>query len=398
MAILSAYPYVRVSIDTRGLMATAARAVGNVGLVGSAAGLGSATLNVPVVVTSELDARKAFATVAATGSVTATSPLYDACKAALAQDPGPSRIYAVAVDGTGADIDYAAGLAVLEAAEVQIVALAGETSLGAAGPPPKGLRALADHVETVSSAGKRRIGVAHVDPDLTVPSSKTYAEVAQSTYAALKSPSGRMVLVAARVADTAEDPAIDVAAATAGAIAGQQPHHSMLLKAVRGVRIPMERQFSPAEIMQLSEARIESLIDPELIVGQAFYLASGLVFADPPASSHVDTVRVMDDLEFRLRAGLIGEIGHTRIDRFGVQQIISRIESILGPQRRARVIDHFTVYVPLLATLEKEEAARTPEEALTLSTARKDRKVEVIVSVTYGPAVHVLDLQVAFKN
>lgn len=398
MAILSAYPYVKVAIDTRGLMPTATRAVGNVGIVGRAGGLGTATLNVPVMVTSELDARKAFATTGPTGAVTATSPLYAACKAALAQDPGPSRIYAVAVDGAGDTTDYAAGLAVLAAAEVQIVVLAGQTAVGAAGTPPRGLRALADHVETVSSAGKRRIGVAHVDPDLTVPASKTYAEVAESTYAPLKSPSGRMVLVAGRVPTDGGAPTFDLAAATAGAIAGLRPHYSTLLKQVRGVEIPLERQFTPTEIAQLSDARIESVIDPELIPGEGFFLASGLLYTSDTTKSHVDTIRVIDDLEFRLKAGLIGEIGNTRIDRFGVQQIISRVEGILGPLRRARVIDAFSVYVPLLATLEKEEAARTNEEGTTLATAREERRVEVLVTVTYGPAVHVLDLQVTFKN
>lgn len=398
MAILSAYPYVKVAIDTRGLMPTAARAVGNLGLVGRNGGLGTATANVPVTITSEMDARKAFATTNATGAVTASSPIYEACKAALAQDPGPSRIYAVAIDGADSSADYASGLAVLAAAEVQIVALAGETAIGAAGNPPKALRALADHVETVSSAGKRRIGVAHIDPDLAVPASKTYAEVAESTYAPLKSPSSRMVLVAGRVPTASDGSRFDLAAATAGAIAGLRPHFSTLLKQVRGVTIPIERQFSPAEIAELSERRIESVIDPELLPGEGFYLASGLLYTSDATKSHVDTIRVIDDLEFRLKAGLIGEIGHTRIDRFGVQQIVSRIEGILGPQRRARVIDDFSVYVPLLATLEKEEAARTSEETTTLSGARDDRRVEVLVSVTYGPAVHVLDLQVTFKN
>lgn len=398
MAILSAYPYVKVAIDTRGLMPTAARAVGNVGLVGRNSGLGTATVNVPVTVTSELDARKAFATTNAAGAVTASSPLYEACKAALAQDPGPSRIYAVAVAGTDSTADYASGLAVLAAAEVQIVALAGETTVGAAGSPPKALRALADHVETVSSAGKRRIGVAHVDPDLAVPAAKTYAQVAETTYAPLKSPSSRMVLVAGRVPTPPGGTRFDLAAATAGAIAGLQPHYSTLLKPVRGVDIPIERQFSPAEIAELSERRIESVIDPELIAGEGFFLSSGLVYTSDATRSHVDTVRVIDDLEHRLKAGLIGDIGRTRIDRFGVQQIVSRIEGILGPQRRARVIDDFSVYVPLLATLEKEEAARTAEETATVSSARDERRVEVLVSVTYGPAVHVLDLQVTFKN
>ena len=55
--VLTAYPYIKVTIDTRGLQPRAARAVGNLGIVGSAGGAGSPTANLPVLIASEQDAR-----------------------------------------------------------------------------------------------------------------------------------------------------------------------------------------------------------------------------------------------------------------------------------------------------------------------------------------------------
>ena len=398
MAVTAAYPYVVVRIDTRGLQPKAARAVGNIGIVGDANGNGTAVPNIPVLISSESDARKYFATTDAAGAITGSGPLYRSVRTALMQDPAPSRVYAVATKDVGGDPDYAGALAVLASREVQFVLLAEETDVGAVGPPLTKLKALKDHVESVSADGNRRIGVAMVDPALNVAAGKTFAEAADDKYGDLRSDNSRMMLVAGRVeVDPNGVPENDLAAAVGGTIAGYQPHISALLKQVRGVQIPIHLQFSPSEIKEISEVEVIPLIDPELIPGAGLFLGCGRTYTTDTSKLYIDIVRTLDHIEFQLKAGLIGSIGDVRIDRAGMQTLAGRIDAILSPLKRQQMIDEYSIFIPLLPILERQEIERTADETGQVTTARLDRRVEVLLSITYGPQVHVLDLQVALK-
>lgn len=394
MTVTAEYPYIRVSIDTRGLQPAATRAFGNVAVVGSAGGFGTATANIPVQVGSEAEARTLFANVDGSGAIANdgadAGPLYHAVRTVLLQDPAPSRVYAVATDDSGGAPGYAAALAALAAAPVQFVSLAGEHDAGRLG-------ALKSHVESASADGNRRIGVAAVDPDLTVPDGQTFAEAADAAYNALKSDSSRMVLAAARVSPAGGQPAADVAAAVMGAMAGYRPHVSILMKQVRGVPVPLHRQFTGTEIKALAERFMLPLIDPELVPGEGIFLGSGRAYTTDTSRLYVDVVRVLDDIEFRLKAGLIGTIGNVRIDRLGMQALGSRIDGILGPLVTGRVIAGYSTNIPLLPVLEQEEAERSPGAAATLTTARTSRVVEVFLSVTYAGSVHFLDVNLALR-
>jgi len=384
---------VNVDIDTSGLQPKASRAVGNVGIVGDAGGHGSASANVPVLISSVADANKYLATTNSAGAVTGSGSLYKAVKTALLQDPAPSRVYAVATSGG----DYASGLAVLAPVDVQFVCLAGETDVGVAGPPATNLLALKDHVESVSSDGKARVGVAMVDPELTVAADSTFAATAESTYASLKSSVSRMILVAARVGATGGGPDYDVAAAGAGVIAGYNVHITALMKPVGQLSISVEKQFSPSEIKELSEVNINPIFDPALVPGEGLYLGAGRTYTTDTSKLYIDIVRVLDDIDFRLKAGMIGSIGNVRIDRLGMQTLENAIASVLSPLKRRRVITNYSIYIPLLDILAKEEAARSADESTELTNSRVDRRVEVFLSITYGPQVHVLVLSVALK-
>ncbi len=389
------HPYIRVTIDTRGLQPVATRAFGNVAVVGDAGGFGEAVPGEPVMIGSEADARRLFADTDASGAISNAGadagPLYRSLRDLLQQSPGPSRIYAVAAPDDAGAPDFAAALAALTPAPVQFVCLARVTD-------PAVLEALAIHVSDASTGGNKRMGVAMVDPDLAVPAGSTFADAAADAYADLESSQGRMILVSARVATTAGVPDVDVAAATMGAIAGYRPHISVLLKQVREVPVPLARQFTGSEVQQLAEQAIMPLIDPELVAGTGIFIGSGRSFnrADP-ARLYVDVVRVLDDIEFRLKAGLIGVIGNVRIDRLGMQGLVGRIDAILSPLVTARVLDGYAVDVPLLPILETEEADRSPGSAQTLTNARTSRVVEVLLTVTYAGSIHFLDITMALK-
>lgn len=390
MSITAEYPYIQVTIDTRGLQPLAKRATGNVAIVGDAGGFGTAPTNVPLQIGNEGEARKLFANLNASGGVAQAGRLYNSLKTVLQQDPSPSRIYAVSTTEVDGAPDYATALATLDAAPVQFVCLANETSSDA-------LKALSDHIETVSADGNRRIGVAMVDPDLEVPDGKTFAEAADDAYKQIQSDTGRMILSAARVPKDNGLPVVDVASAVMGTVAGYDVHISILMKQVRGVKIPIERQFSASEIKQLAEKFIDPLIDPDLIPGEGIFIGSGRAYTTDTSRVYPDVTRSVDYIEGLLKAGLIGSIGNVRIDRLGMQALKSRLDGILQPLVSSRIIDAYTVDIPVLAILEAEEAARTPGQSATLTDTRTSRVVEVLLTVTYAGSVHFLDINLALK-
>ncbi|MER6364380.1 hypothetical protein [Kitasatospora sp. NPDC001527] len=374
----TAYPFVDIEIDKSGLTPRVQPSSGVIAIVGTTpdgASGGTAAVNVPYVVTTPDEVRALFGQ---------DSVLQKALLLALTQDRVPQKVYGVRVKGT----EHAAGLAALEAVDdVSVVCLAGVTDAGTE-TPPAGLLALRAHVEEISAKGLRRIGVAMIDPKAEK-APDYVAKVLTPALLKLRSDSGRMVLVAARGADG------DVAAATAAVIAAHPPHASLLLKQVKGVRIPKEKQYGPSEIIELSRAGLNPVIDPALIAGEGLHLAEGQTFTTDPAYGYIDLRRVVDHVEFLLRAGLIGSVGDARITRTGLTMLKQRTEGILGGLLRASVIAGFEVRIPVLEVLGRPETEWTQADRDAVRAAREQRAVDVQTSITYGPAVHRLHVKLA---
>jgi hypothetical protein len=378
--VAAAYPFIEVKIDTSALQPVAQRAPGVIAIVGitpDGADGGSAALNKPFTVDTLTDAANLFAKHNADQTV-AETPLYTSLKLAMLQDPKPSKMYGVRVKD-----DYAAGLAALEPLDdVTFVSLANESDVNK-------LKELKAHAENVSAAGFKRIGVAMVNP--ATAKSNTFAADVANTMKDLKSDSSRMVVVAARGSNA------DGATAAMAAIAGYPPQVSTVLKRVRGITMPPESQFTPGEIKALSEAGIIPLISPSLIVGGGLYFAEGRTFTTDASLLYIDIVRTLDDIDFRLKAGLIGLIGDARITKPGLTLLKSQTEGILGPLQRAAVIDAFSIDIPALNILGVPEASWTATDRSIVVDARANRTVDMFVSVTYGPAVHRLKVTLAPK-
>jgi hypothetical protein len=376
--ITAAYPYVEVKIVPPPAP-LAQRSPGVIAVVGktpATADGGAAPPNTPVRIETLDDAVTNFARINA-GSVLRNA-LYNSLELAFLQDPRPSKVYGVKVAGD----DYAAALAGLEAADdVTMVSLANEVEVGAAAGanPPTLLHALKAHVESMSAAGQRRIGFAMVDP--TNAKTPTYSADVVAEVDPVKSSTSRMVMIAARGADG------DAATAAMAAVAGLPVHHSIVLKKIRGITIPVAKQYSPSEIKSLSEANLVPLIDPALITGESLHFADGRLFTSDASMLHVDLVRTLDQIEFNLRAGLIGLIGDARITKPGMTQLKIQCDAILGPLQRQTVIDDYRVEIPVLDILRIPEAARTTTDTAILTTARENRAVDLIVTIIYGPAV-----------
>jgi hypothetical protein len=189
--------------------------------------------------------------------------------------------------------------------------------------------------------------------------------------------------------------------------AGFAPQVSMVLKQVRGVKaqgpnntqvdLPVEARYSPSEIRGLSETGINPLIHPSLIVGSGLYFADGRTFTNDPTQPYIDVVRVLDDIDFRLKAGLIGSVGDARITKSGMTQVKTRVDGILGPLQRANVIVDFTIDIPVLNILSVPESTWSATDTNIVQTARANRTVDMLVTITYGPAVHRLKVTLAPK-
>jgi hypothetical protein len=387
--VAAAFPFIEVRIDTSALTPIAERAPGVIAVVGKTpAGVagGTAQANVPQVVDTAAQVEDLFARVQA--GVATDTPLSRSLKTAMLQDPKPSKIYGVRVAGD----DYAAALSALEGADdVTFVSLAEEVTVGAqAGAnPATNLQALKAHVERMSAEGQKRLGVAMIDPARV--KSATYVADATAAVAALKSSSSRMVMIAARGVTG------DAATAAMAAIAGYQPHISTVLKRVRGIGMPLASQYGPTEIKGLSEQEMVPIIDPALIPGTGLHLAEGRTFTSDPSMLFIDQVRTIDAIEFALKAGLVGAIGDARITKAGMTLLKSRFDGILGPLLRNAVIDAYEVRIPVLDILSIPEAARNAADNAEVSSARANRRVDVLVTITYGPAVHRLLVTLAPK-
>lgn len=375
----AAFPFIDVSIDETGLIPVAQRSPGVIAIVGKAfAGATEITTtaaNTPVEIDTADDTAQ-FGQVTG-GVVTQSTALRDSLLIAIKQNPRPAKIYAV----RAANGDYVSALQSLEAADdVDFVALANEIDLTALGH-------LKDHVENASASGNKQIGFAMTDPGRI--KATTYVNDVDTAIAALKSSAGRMVVMAARGATA------DVASAAMAAVAGHAPQVSAVLKPIGGVTIPIASQYSPSEITGLSQRGINPVISPALLAGGGFYFADGRTYSSDAALQFIDIVRVLDDLDFKLKAGLLGSIGDDRVTKGGLTMLLTRTEGILEPCVTTAEIDDFSIDIPLLDILIRPESTWSAGETATVNNARATRQVGMFVKVVYGPAIHQIRVNLA---
>ena len=164
----------------------------------------------------------------------------------------------------------------------------------------------------------------------------------------------------------------------------------MVLKKLRGFNMPLSGQYGPSEIKALSADGIIPIIDPALVTGTSLHFAEGTTYTTDASLQFIDLVTLLDDVEFRLKAALIGMIGDARISRGGLAAVIRRAEGVLDRVRSSGAITGYSVIIPVYDALLKPEAARTAGEASLINTTRADRLVEMTVIIVIGPAIHRL--------
>jgi hypothetical protein len=238
------------------------------------------------------------------------------------------------------------------------------------------IEALASHVYTVSNTGgdgKERIGVAMLGKGVTDP-----------TIISTNMSINRMVMVAHRSDE-------DAAAAVAGAIAGYEPHISLLLKPVK---LGMDELFSDSEIDAFDTARVNWLTDPSLLSGKGLFM--GEAYTLGVEMPYIDIVRTVDDISYSLKAELIRSIGDLRVSRSGLRALASQMTAVLAPLKQREIIEGYDVFLPLLTLLDKQPADLTDAELQQINNAQNSRTVSAIVSVDYAGAIHRLNITLKF--
>ncbi|MGW4896981.1 hypothetical protein ACWEQL_32690 [Kitasatospora sp. NPDC004240] len=299
--------------------------------------------------------------------------LVRAVRIAFRQSPSPTKVWAVPVDRDAPDWEGA--LDAVEKLNVQLVVLA-NTPLNTANKTT--LDKLAGHVTADLGDGKERMGVAMIDRTLDA------ATAVPLINGAVKSE--RMVLIAHKSEE-------DAAAAAAGVIAGYRPHISMLLKPIS---LAMTEAFSDADIDVYDSNLVNWITSPVLLPGQALYLGEGYTADSSRNKKYIDIVRTLDDVNFRVKAALIEAIGTLRISRVGLRSVATLVQSVLSPLVSQEVIDDFSIVIPLLTLLDKDEP--DPDEAQQIATARAARSVDMTVQVVYAGAIHRLKIALVFTG
>lgn len=367
--------YITVTRDVR-MFKPATRSFGDIAIIGGVSG-GTGPKLTPIPVTNPISVSDA------SNVAGKDKPIDDALwfpgdlgasvKTTFNQTPGPTTVWAVAVNSIATDLTAALGL--VANLDVQFVVIANRP-LGTGGTNRTDIEALAAHVKTVSNTGgdgKERMGVAML--------AKGIIDVTLVTTAMVDD---RMVIVAHKADD-------DAAAAVAGTIAGYEPHISVLLKPVTA---SMNSLFSDSEIQGFDTARVNWLTDPVLIPGRGLFMGEGYTLGS--GAPYIDIVRTVDDISFRLKAALIRSIGDVRITRSGLRTLASQMSAVLQPLQDRGVIESYDIFMSLQPLLDKEPATLTPVELQRIADAQNSRILDAIVSVDYAGAIHRLNITLRF--
>jgi len=370
--------YITVTPITN-LFKPATRAFGDVAIVGKVDNDATGPLKTPVPVTNPDSVSDKSNVSGANQPVDSTSwfkgDLGTSVRKALSQNPGPTTVYAVAIDPADSTNGISLALAEVAKLSVQIVVLANTPLTPLSGQ--SAIESLATHVNGVSNTGAdgmERIAVAMLGKDETDPNLVTG-----------NMSINRMVMVAHKSDE-------DAAAAVAGVIGGYQPQISLLLKQVQ---IGMDGLFSDSEIDAFNTARINWLTDPTLIPGKGLFMGEGYTLgADQP---YIDIVRVIDDISFNLKAMLIRSIGNLRISRSGLRALVSQMSAVLQDYLQRAVIDDYQIVLPILVLLDKPPNTLSDTELQQIHNARVARTVDALISVQYAGAIHRLNITLLFE-
>lgn len=351
--------FVNINVSTTGLYTTSTRDYGTVAIVGD----GDTVDYTPIKLGTYAEAVSAFG----------TSALGTGAK--LAFQNGASCVWAVDC-GTPTLSSVVEALEKLEGYDIQIVALAG---LSETADITYITTALADHVY---AAATERVGVFQL----------ATGEDATTMPTAI---SGMLSANKSRMFGIAHNSSNDVACAVAGRIASLKPWESPFLKALVGISQTVG--FTNTQITALETAQINVLVDPLYLTGTDYVLGSAFVQGSSGSGiNFIDTRRTIDDIAYKIKAALTDPniIGTIRINKPGLATLMNKLAGLLQTCVAVTEIDGYTITIPVLNALAKDESARSNAETTLITTARTSRTVNVDVEVEYVGVLHLITIDV----
>lgn len=351
--------FVNITVSTTGLYQTSRRDFGTVAIVGNGGTVGTD----PVKIGSYTEAADQFS----------TTTLGIGVKNALRN--GAASVWAVDC-ATPTLESVTSALAKLEGFDVQVVALAGiveTTDIAYVST------ALANHLD---SASTERIGVFQLGK----------AQDATTMPTAL---AGLLTANKSRLFGVAHNSDSEVACSVAGLIAGLKPQESPLLKPITNVVQTVG--FTGAQITALEAAHINVLVNPVYLTGTSFVLGSDYTLGtDESGINFIDTRRVIDDIAYKLKAGLTSPniIGNVSINKTGLSIVLGRLSGILQTCVNSGEIEEYALNFPVLNALAKPSNSRSPAEVELISTARTSRGISGEASIIYAGVLHTINIDV----
>ncbi len=351
--------FVNITVSTTGLYITSTRDYGTVAIVGD----GDTTGTDPVLIGTVSEAVSSFG----------TSTLGAGVKAALLN--GAAKVWAVD-SGTVTLTSIKEALGKIEGYDVQVVALAGivETADNAFISD-----ALANHV---TSAATDRIGVFQL----------AKGESATTMPTAI---AGLLTANSSRLFGIAHNSDNDVACSVAGLISGLKVDQSPLTKPIEGVVQTVG--FSRTQTSALELAQINVLGKPTYNISNSPVLLSAFTLGSSASGiNYIDTRRVIDDLSYKLKANLTNPnlIGEVKINKSGLATLLNRLSGLMQNCVNSGEIDSYSISIPVLNALSKEESSRSDAEKTLITTSRTTRTVSGQVAVIYSGVLHLINIDV----
>jgi hypothetical protein len=331
---------------------------------------------------------------------------FDLCPLAksinLSLTNGALQVWAFRLDAGATFDDTSPALADFANRQINIVCLSSDTD-------PHHITTLRDHVESASpndagGGGTRpRIGVAMLpEGGITDAAGKV-----TNKFSDWKDPgdvTSPMNWASSRIAFAAHNSPDDVAAATAGVIAGVDPWVSLVLKPVRGITQVGDfgdqalLTFLHPDEVGLTQPRVNPVVHPEFLAGSGPVMGEGFTADGTGQREYIDIVRTIDDIAFRIKAILTSPevIGTLRINRPGLRILTSILQGMLNTRVAEGEIDSYAIDIPIQAIVEKDEKDRTPAEQQQLQQVQNGRQLPLNLSVEYAGAIHQLIVTLKF--
>lgn len=192
----------------------------------------------------------------------------------------------------------------------------------------------------------------------------------------------------------------DVAAIVAGVLSTLKPQESTVLKSVSGdVSIG---NFTDTDYATFETNQINALVKHSLIPTPPYRITASFTLSTDPFKKYLDTMRVIDDSSFKIRAALTSPnlLGRVRLGTpSGMNKLRTILNVVLNGMLKDGEIHGYSFEIPGEEIVRKPVGDRTPEEVAVLAAYESSRTFEAVISVTYKGAVHALDpVQITYSG